>query len=239
MPALTKLLAQDQPDLIHAELSSSDTACALGITVQASAPVLALCRRLVETGCDPRTPLEAWRGNVLCLRIRSIGEGASLEINADGTGFRRRRAPDAAQAMRNSNRAAVRGARPSRERAMTRNPTPAEPVESDASPDSCANGAPTDSAQSRLGMVGIMKHTPIYRRRGPVADIQRRHVLSLMRGGQTLSLVHTSTGRRWHLSGGMRVADDIARQLVKEGDVVGDNDTLFRNTPSQTWRYAS
>jgi hypothetical protein len=106
MPALTKLLAQDQPDLIHAELSGSDTACALGITVQARAPVLALCRLLVEAGYDPETPLEAWRSDVLCLRVRSICEGASLEINGDGTGFRRRRAPDAASPMRNSNRAA-------------------------------------------------------------------------------------------------------------------------------------
>jgi hypothetical protein len=31
---------------------------------------------------------------------RTIGEAADLEISADGTGFRPRRAPDAASAMR-------------------------------------------------------------------------------------------------------------------------------------------
>jgi hypothetical protein len=35
---------------------------ALGITAHGSAPVLALCRKLVEAGHDPATPLEAWRG---------------------------------------------------------------------------------------------------------------------------------------------------------------------------------
>jgi hypothetical protein len=105
MPALIqKLFAQDQPDLIRAEIVGCDVASAFGITVRATAPVLALCRRLVEAGYDPETPLEAWRGDMLCLRVRSICEGAALEVNGDGTGFRRRRGPDAAPPMRNSAR---------------------------------------------------------------------------------------------------------------------------------------
>jgi hypothetical protein len=75
-------------------------------------------------------------------------------------------------------------------------------------------------------------------RRDQLIGIQRRHVLGLMRNGQTLHLEHSSAGRRWRLSDGMRVADDVARRLVKEGDVVGERDTLFPNTPSQTWRLA-
>lgn len=42
---------------------------------------------LVDAGHDPGLPLEAWRNGVLCLRVRSIGEAAGLEINAHGTGF--------------------------------------------------------------------------------------------------------------------------------------------------------
>jgi hypothetical protein len=64
--------------------------------VRAYAPVLVICRVLVAAGCDPATPLEAYRGDMLCLRVRSIGEGANLEINGDGVGFRQRRKPDAA-----------------------------------------------------------------------------------------------------------------------------------------------
>jgi hypothetical protein len=52
--------------------------------------------RLVGAGHDPTTPLHAYRGDVLCLIVRSIGEAAVLELNGDGTGFRRRRKPDAA-----------------------------------------------------------------------------------------------------------------------------------------------
>jgi hypothetical protein len=45
-----------------------------------NAPVLALCRALIEAGHDPNTPLEAYRGATLCLRVRSIGEGAKLTV---------------------------------------------------------------------------------------------------------------------------------------------------------------
>src|SRR5262249_52986218 len=45
------------------------------------APILALCRALIEAGHDPATPLEVSRGSTLCLRVRSIGEGAKLTID--------------------------------------------------------------------------------------------------------------------------------------------------------------
>jgi hypothetical protein len=70
---------------IRAELAWSDTATALGIVARSSSPVLALCRKLLEAGHGPTTPLEAWRGGVLCLRVRSIGAAALLET--DGTSF--------------------------------------------------------------------------------------------------------------------------------------------------------
>jgi hypothetical protein len=77
---------------IRAELSGSDMCSALGIAIRAYAPVLELCRQLVAAGHDPATPLHAYRLDVLCLSVRSIGEAAALEINGDGTGFRRQRA---------------------------------------------------------------------------------------------------------------------------------------------------
>ena len=67
--------------------SGNDRCTAEGITVVATAPVLGICRKLVEAGHDPATPLEAWRGDVLALRIRSIGEGARLQPASHGVGF--------------------------------------------------------------------------------------------------------------------------------------------------------
>jgi hypothetical protein len=72
---------------IRAELIADDSCSALGMTVRGPAPVLALCRLLVEAGHDPATPLEAWRGDVPCLRIRSIGAAAALRIGTHGVGF--------------------------------------------------------------------------------------------------------------------------------------------------------
>ena len=82
--------------VIHAEFAKDDQAAACGIVARGSSPVLKLCRMLVDAGHDPVLPLEAWRNGVLCLRVRSIGEAAGLELNGDGTGFRPTRKPDAA-----------------------------------------------------------------------------------------------------------------------------------------------
>lgn len=74
---------------IRGELSGSDGCSALGITATGNAPVLALCLLLIEAGYDPATPLEAYRGDVLALRVRTIGEGARLRIATHGVGFER------------------------------------------------------------------------------------------------------------------------------------------------------
>jgi hypothetical protein len=76
--------------VILTALIESDTATAFGIVAHGSSPVLALCRKLIEAGHDPRAPLEAWRGPILALRIRSIREAARLKLNGDGTGFKPR-----------------------------------------------------------------------------------------------------------------------------------------------------
>jgi hypothetical protein len=68
------------PTPIRAELSDARQCSALGITATGNAPVLTLCRRLIEAGHNPILPLEAYRGTTLCLRVRSIGEGAKLTV---------------------------------------------------------------------------------------------------------------------------------------------------------------
>jgi hypothetical protein len=94
--------------VVRSELTGDDTCSALGFTAKSSSPVLALCRQLVEAGHDPSIPLEAWRGDVLCLRVRSIGEAAGLEVNARGTGFSRAAAVGTASPIRLNEGAATR-----------------------------------------------------------------------------------------------------------------------------------
>jgi hypothetical protein len=73
---------------LRAELSGSTICSAAGQVAIGHTPVLALCRALIEAGHDPSTPLEAWRGPTLCLRIGSIGEGARLTVDEhNGTRF--------------------------------------------------------------------------------------------------------------------------------------------------------
>ena len=76
---------------IRAELIGSDECTAAGLTISGGAPVLALCRQLIADGHDPGLPLEVWRGPVLCLRVRSIGEAAQLRVATHGGGFERSR----------------------------------------------------------------------------------------------------------------------------------------------------
>ena len=86
---------------VRADLIGADTAVAAGITATGHAPLLTLCRRLVEAGHDPSTPLEAYRGTTLCLRARSIGAGARLTVREGFDGKPRfatyRPAPDGRQ----------------------------------------------------------------------------------------------------------------------------------------------
>ena len=71
------------PQVIRAEIIGPDICIALDITSRSSIPILALCRALIEAGHDPGTPLEAYRGETLCLRVRSIGEAANIEVNGN------------------------------------------------------------------------------------------------------------------------------------------------------------
>jgi hypothetical protein len=71
---------------ICAEIAGSDRCAACGITAHGHAPVLALCRQLVDAGHDPATRLEAYRDTVLALRVRTIGEGAALTVEDDSRG---------------------------------------------------------------------------------------------------------------------------------------------------------
>ena len=73
---------------IHATLIGSNCCEALGITARGYAPVLELCRALVKAGHDSRRPLHAYRGDVLALEVRSIGEGARLAVREDRAGPR-------------------------------------------------------------------------------------------------------------------------------------------------------
>jgi hypothetical protein len=74
---------------IRATLVGSDCCEALGVTARGSAPVLALCRVLVAAGHDPRRSLHVFRGEVLALVVRSIGDGAGLRVATHGVGFER------------------------------------------------------------------------------------------------------------------------------------------------------
>jgi len=63
-----------------------------GLSITGGCPQVVLGgHRLVRAG-DPARPLHAYRGDTLCLKVRSIGEGARLECQ-DGGGFRAAAAP--------------------------------------------------------------------------------------------------------------------------------------------------
>jgi hypothetical protein len=92
---------------LRAELIGSDKCTAAGITARATSPVLAMCRRLIAAGYDPDAALHAYRNDTLCLRIRSIGAAARLEINSGGTGFVVARAVRAAPPVHLNRRAGI------------------------------------------------------------------------------------------------------------------------------------
>ena len=89
-----------KPKPIKAKLIGERTCSALGITSCANTPVLELCRALIKAGHDPNKPFEAYRGRVLALTVASIAQGAGLEINGHGTGFRPFREGGAASPVR-------------------------------------------------------------------------------------------------------------------------------------------
>ena len=104
-PAVKGLFAS----LANIELSNS--CAALGVTARSSSPVLALCRKLIDAGHDPATPMDVYRGDTLALRVRSIGEAARLQVNARGTGFVALKAVRTASLMRQNLEAAEESAK--------------------------------------------------------------------------------------------------------------------------------
>lgn len=71
---------------IRADIVGSDRCSAEGYTVHGHAPILALCRRLIEKSLDPRRALEGYRGKTLCIKVRSLREGAALIVKTSGNG---------------------------------------------------------------------------------------------------------------------------------------------------------
>jgi hypothetical protein len=70
-------------EIIRAEIVGSDYVCE---GIKASG-LSGLCRELIGAGYDPAIRLEAFRGEMLCLTARSIGEAAGLAIAGTGAGF--------------------------------------------------------------------------------------------------------------------------------------------------------
>ncbi len=64
---------------IRANIIGDNRCEAEGHSVRGRAPVLDMCRKLVAAGFDPTATLEANRGDVLRLQVRTIGEGAKLK----------------------------------------------------------------------------------------------------------------------------------------------------------------
>lgn len=72
--------AVNSPLPIRAELIGSDKATSEGITARGQSPVTMLCRQLIAAGFDPDRPLEAYRGQTLCLKVRSLADGGRLTV---------------------------------------------------------------------------------------------------------------------------------------------------------------
>jgi deoxycytidine triphosphate deaminase len=65
---------------IHAALSGSTICSAAGLTATGHAPVMALCRTLIDAGYDRHWALEVYRRGTLALRVRSIGQAVRLTV---------------------------------------------------------------------------------------------------------------------------------------------------------------
>jgi hypothetical protein len=68
-------------------MAGSWVGTALDFTVRHRRRYLALCRKLIEVGTyGSSTPLDTYRGDILCLRVDSIGEAAQLWVDSTPTG---------------------------------------------------------------------------------------------------------------------------------------------------------
>jgi hypothetical protein len=76
------------------------------------------------------------------------------------------------------------------------------------------------------------KHRRLDRnRKGAVA------VLTKLQRGQSLNLWFECGMRRWLLSDGTSVTDEVAKIVTADRRVLSVGDALFKNMPGQTWRY--
>ena len=71
--------------VIRAELIKSFTISGEGITVtrKQHGIVHPFCRKLLAAGFDWQRPLQVYRGDVLCITVESIGEGARWSLAED------------------------------------------------------------------------------------------------------------------------------------------------------------
>jgi hypothetical protein len=82
-----------------------------------------------------------------------------------------------------------------------------------------------------------------------VGQLQRKHrrldrnrraaavVLTKMQRGQSLNLSFEWGMRRWLLSDGTSITDEVAKIVTADHRVLSVGDALFENMPGQTWRY--
>jgi hypothetical protein len=81
------------PIPIRAELTGSRCCSAVGLSINAYAPVGALARKLLRNGFGPEQMLEVYRGNTLCFQVM-LGAAARLKVEDSSDGrprFRRYR----------------------------------------------------------------------------------------------------------------------------------------------------
>jgi hypothetical protein len=62
-------------------------------------------------------------------------------------------------------------------------------------------------------------------------------VLTKLIRGESLNLSFERGMRRWLLSDGTNVTDEVAKIITADHRVISVGDALFRNMPGQTWSY--
>jgi hypothetical protein len=92
----SRFAAVEQP--VRVQLVGSNRAEAFGLVTVGRAPLCQLCRKLIRAGIKADLPVEAYRGDVLALRARSLLMAAQLTAKDDVRGtprFERYRPPAA------------------------------------------------------------------------------------------------------------------------------------------------
>ena len=86
-----------------------------------------------------------------------------------------------------------------------------------------------------------MIHTPtslrIQRRRVDRRLVSVQGVLHELENGAALHVQFARHGRRWTLSTGRQVDDDVAQMVIGSASVIGCGDALFEGVAAQTYRW--